>query len=83
MILCMSLSAPAGFIRAADRGVKVTLPDYAVSINGHAVDNELRQYPLLVYKGITYFPMTWYDTRLLGLEAIWSAGEGLHIKQSL
>jgi hypothetical protein len=36
----------------------------------------------LVYRDITYFPMTWYDTRLLGLEANWSPDDGLNIKQS-
>ncbi|KRF09906.1 DUF5050 domain-containing protein [Paenibacillus sp. Soil787] len=61
--------------------VKVTIPGYKVKLNGHLVDNAYREYPLLVYKDITYFPMTWYDSRLLGLEASWSKQEGLRIYQ--
>ncbi|WP_409344955.1 DUF5050 domain-containing protein [Paenibacillus sp. MBLB4367] len=80
--LCMSLLAPAGYSRAADMSVRVTLPDFAVNLNGHTVENQYREYPLLVYHDITYFPMTWYDTRLLGLEANWSPDDGLNIMQS-
>ncbi|WP_442604315.1 DUF5050 domain-containing protein [Paenibacillus sp. KN14-4R] len=80
--LCLSLLAPAEQSLAADRSVRVTLPDFTVKLNGHTVENQYRQYPLLVYKDITYFPMTWYDSRLLGLEANWSPDDGLNIKQS-
>ena len=47
--LTLGLAAPA----AAD--VAVTLPDFPVTLNGTAIDNSYRQYPLLVYKNITYF----------------------------
>ncbi|MCY9658499.1 DUF5050 domain-containing protein [Paenibacillus chondroitinus] len=80
--LCMSLLMPAGSTQAADDSVRVTLPDFEVNLNGHKVENQFREYPLLVYRDITYFPMTWYDTRLLGLEAKWSPDEGLNIKQN-
>lgn len=80
--LCLSLVAPDGLSRAADASVRVTLPDFTVNLNGHAVENQYRDYPLLVYRGITYFPMTWYDSRLLGLEANWAPDDGLTIKQS-
>ncbi|UQZ87581.1 hypothetical protein SK3146_06883 [Paenibacillus konkukensis] len=79
--LCMSLLAPGGHSQAADRSAKVTLPNFTVSLNGHKVENQYREYPLLVYRDITYFPMTWYDTRLLGLEANWSPDKGLNIQQ--
>jgi len=80
--LCMSLLVPAEHSRAADVSVRVTLPDFAVNLNGHTIENQYREYPLLVYRDITYFPMTWYDSRLLGLEATWSPDDGLNIKQS-
>jgi hypothetical protein len=80
--LCVSLLVPAGQIKAADASVKVTLPNFEVNLNGHTVESKYREYPLLVYRDITYFPMTWNDTRLLGLEAIWSPAAGLNIKQS-
>jgi len=61
--------------------VKVTLPSFTVSLNGHTVENDSRDYPLLVYKDITYVPMTWYDGRLLGLETEWTEESGLSIRQ--
>lgn len=75
-------TVPAERSQAADPGVKVTLPSFEVKLNGHVVENRYREYPLLVYKDITYFPMTWYDTRLLGLEAGWSPEKGLSIAQA-
>jgi hypothetical protein len=80
--LCMSLLVPVEHSRAADMSVRVTLPNFAVNLNGHTIENQYREYPLLVYRDITYFPMTWYDSRLLGLEATWSSEDGLNIKQS-
>ncbi len=50
---------------------KVTLPSFDVSLNGQTVSSEARQYPLIVYRDITYFPMTYYDTRFLGLTTAW------------
>ncbi|MHA6484221.1 DUF5050 domain-containing protein [Paenibacillus sp. strain BS8-2] len=87
-ILCLfalsvfaSVLIPVGQIHASTSDVKVTLPTFKVTLNGHTVENQYRQYPLLVYRNITYIPMTWYDTRLLGLEAIWSPAAGLSIQQ--
>ncbi|MFK7692105.1 DUF5050 domain-containing protein [Paenibacillus sp. HJGM_3] len=81
--LYLGLLATAGNSRAAAETVRVTLPDFTVELNGHIVENLNREYPLLVYDDITYFPMTWYDTRLLGLETDWSPENGLNIQQSL
>ncbi|MFC5452832.1 DUF5050 domain-containing protein [Paenibacillus aestuarii] len=71
---------PAGG-HAAESSVKVTLPNFQVKLNGHVVDNPYRQYPLLVYKDITYFPMTYFDSRMLGLVSTWSAENGLAIQK--
>jgi len=56
---------------AAD--VDVQLPKFDVTINGEVIDNSNRQYPLLVYKDITYVPMTYYDCRYLGLTTDWDS----------
>ncbi|MFT9494157.1 DUF5050 domain-containing protein [Anaerosolibacter sp.] len=66
---------------AAEKSVRVTLPKFSVHLNNHKVDNQYREYPLLVYKDMTYFPMTWYDSRLLGLETEWSQEDGLKIEE--
>lgn len=80
--LCVSLFMPAGQIEASEASVKVSLPDFQVKLNGHIVENTYREYPLLVYRGITYFPMTWNDSRRLGLEATWTPESGLRMEQS-
>jgi hypothetical protein len=67
---------------AAERSVRAALPGFQVTLNGNAVENQYREYPLLIYKDITYFPMTWYDCRLLGLETAWSQEDGLAIAQA-
>ena len=72
--LCTFSPAPAAL--AADT-VQVTLPGFTVTLNGQVIDNSYRQYPLLVYKDITYFPMTYYDCRFLGVETDWTRKNGL------
>lgn len=71
-----------GTSEAAQQQVNVALPSFKVTLNGHAVDSQKREYPLLVYKDIVYVPMTWYDSRLLGLETDWSPEAGLDIRQN-
>lgn len=80
-ILGLSLLIPinAGL---ASPGVKVTLPTFPVTLNGVVIDNDNSQYPLFVYNNITYFPMTYYDCRFLGLESRWSKNTGLEIVRS-
>lgn len=55
----------------ADTQVRVTLPTFQVTLNGTAVDNSYSQYPLIVYKDITYFPMTYHGARFLNVKANW------------
>lgn len=60
-----------------------TLPSYDIVINGQAIDNLSEPYPILNYKGITYFPMTW---RFAVDEFNWAytfdTNTGLNIKAS-
>ncbi len=56
----------------------VTLP---VTVNGKAVDNSKEQYPLLSFRDITYFPMTWkYGVEEFGWEYNFEREHGLVIK---
>ena len=48
------------------------LPAFDVHFNGNKVDSTYREYPLLVYKDITYFPMTYFDSRHLGIVTEWN-----------
>jgi len=76
MAVSLILSTPT--VLAANT-VPVTLPAFKVSLNGVEIDNSRISYPLLVYKDITYFPMTYYDSRFLGLESSWDAQRGLAV----
>ncbi len=67
----------------ASSAVNVTIPQFTVQLNGIKVDNTYRKYPFLVYKEITYFPMTYYDCRFLGVESQWNEkSRVLSVKQS-
>lgn len=70
--------SPAEKAEAAS-SVRVSLPTFNVSLNGVSIENNYRQYPMIVYNDITYFPMTYYDSRFMGLESIWDSSTGLKI----
>lgn len=69
----------AGITTAYADEVTVSLPSFDVTINGIEIENEYRQYPFIVYKDITYFPMTYFDSRFLGLITEWDNIKGLEI----
>ena len=79
LLLLSALPPPAA---QAAGTVAVSLPAFAVTLNGQTFSNDYSKYPFLVYSGITYFPMTYYDCRLLGLRTTWSAADGLGIEKS-
>ena len=59
---------------SAAKQVWARLPDGKVILNGQAIsytDNTYRQYPILYYKEIMYFPMTYHDCRFLGISTKW------------
>lgn len=76
LAVCLPLTAQAA------QAVNVTLPAFTVTLNGIEADSVQSQYPFLVYKDITYVPMTYHDARLLGLETKWTAQEGLVINKA-
>ena len=73
--LCTGITVPA----EAAKSVPVTLPAFDVTLNGQIIENDNRQYPLLVYNNITYVPMTYHDCRFLGLTTKWNPSDGLSI----
>lgn len=66
----------------ANENVTVTLPNFNVTLNGQQITSAYRKYPLIVYKDITYFPMTYYDARLLGLSTRWNIIDGLSVDKN-
>ena len=81
IILSASLIVCGGHTAYAAQNVDVKIPAFPVELNDTVYDNKHAEYPLLVYKDITYFPMTYYLTRELGLTTGWSAEKGLYIVQ--
>jgi len=61
--------------------VEVTLPGFDVTVNGNVIENRSEVYPFIVYKGITYLPMTWDMSYALGLELKWSEITGLQVNK--
>lgn len=78
----VALSVCLPFSAQAAQAVNVALPAFTVTLNGIQADPVQSQYPFLVYKDITYVPMTYHDARLLGLETKWTAKEGLVINKA-
>jgi hypothetical protein len=62
--------------------VLVEIPNFDVRVNGQLIDTEHSQYPVIRYKGITYFPMTSDYLSGIGLNLKWSQEEGIAINQS-
>ncbi|WP_237714823.1 MULTISPECIES: hypothetical protein [Pelosinus] len=77
--LLTGLAVPSVF---AQQSVKVNLPTFKITANDVAIDNNTRLYPVIVYKDTTYLPMTYNDSRFLGLETDWSLDKGLQITKN-
>ncbi|NLK71489.1 MAG: DUF5050 domain-containing protein [Clostridiales bacterium] len=80
LVLVIAITVEAYGVQKGNE-VSVILPEFKVTLNGEEVNNSYSKYPLLVYKDITYFPMTYNDCRFLGLESYWRGNkEGLFIE---
>lgn len=82
IVMIMSLSMPLEILAdTSTRNVTVKIPNFKVRLNGETMDNTYSQYPLIVYKDITYFPMTYHNCRFLGLETKWAPQKPLEIEK--
>jgi hypothetical protein len=61
--------------------VNIKIASSDVHLNGVFIQNAVSQYPLIVYNEITYFPMTYSDSRFLGIATKWTAKEGLSVEK--
>lgn len=51
------------------------IPEYPIYINGEKIDNSKEEYPILNFRDVTYFPMTWkYAHEEFCWETNWSDG---------
>ena len=66
----------------AQQAVNVSLPAFKITMNDVVINNNERLYPIIVYRDITYVPMTYNDSRFLGLETKWSSDSGLQVNKT-
>ena len=78
MIFILCLFSTLSFASASNEA-EVIIPDYEVVINGSPIYYYDSIYPMLSYKDITYFPMTYDYCRALSLSTSWVEGKGLYI----
>lgn len=53
--------------------------DYNILVNGESIDNEVQDYPILLFKDIVYFPLTYNNLQQLGLISCWDDTYGLKV----
>lgn len=68
---------------ATTKEIYVKIPSYKVTVNGHVINNQKNKYPLLEYKGITYFPMTYNYAIALKLITNWSEETGFSVSKNV
>ncbi len=55
-------------------------PNFAINVNGKAINNSKEEYPLLVFRNVTYFPLTWrFAVNEFGWNYTFDAKNGLNI----
>ncbi|MBP1966432.1 YHYH domain-containing protein [Paenibacillus aceris] len=62
--------------------LKVGKPTYSINVNGTSIANSSIKYPVISYKDVTYFPMTFKFTQALALETVWDAEVGFVIRKT-
>ncbi len=63
--------------------VSAVRPEYAIVLNDAYINNAVENWPILNYKGVTYFPLTYRFARdLFGWQYQWDPENGLRIDTS-
>ena len=78
-IILLSITLGFSVNAQANNNVQITIPTFKVTLNGNVIDSVNSQYTLIIYSDITYFPMTYNDSRLLGIESTFTTESGLEI----
>ncbi len=62
--------------------VTATIPSFSVTLNELSFDdNDYAKCPLLVYQGITYFPLTYQLSNMMNLDTSWTEEGGLVVNK--
>ena len=58
-----------------------SIADYPIKVNSWSIDNSKESYPLLNFRGVTYFPLSWrYAHDAFGWDIKWDAKIGLQVR---
>ena len=58
-----------------------SIADYPIKVNSWSIDNSKEPYPLLNFRGVTYFPLSWrYAHDEFGWNIKWDAKTGLQVR---
>ncbi|CAH2212601.1 leucine-rich repeat domain-containing protein [Tepidibacter aestuarii] len=60
------------------------IPEFNIEVNGKKIDNSKEEYPILNFRYVTYFPLTWrFVVDEFGLKSDWDEQKGLSITSRL
>lgn len=79
LLACLLLAGLSPAALAAN--VTASVSTETITLNGVEIDNQWLKYPLLVYRDITYFPMTYHLCSFLGVSTSWD-GTALSIDRT-
>jgi|GEM_PF-325015 len=82
LLAAFFVPAPAPAEASAARSVTVKLPGFPVAVDGQKIDISALKYPPIVYKGITYFPLTYNVGKGMGLLTTYTKEKGLYVYSS-
>ena len=79
LILTIIILFEPSSVVGADTHVTVTIPEFPITIYNTTIDHQNDKYPFILYKDITYFPMTYKHCAYLGVATAWTARDGLYV----
>lgn len=60
------------------------IPEFNIEVNGKKIDNSKEEYPILNFRYVTYFPLTWrFVVDEFGLKSDWDEQKGLSISNDI
>lgn len=60
------------------------IPEFNIEVNGKKIDNSKEEYPILNFRYVTYFPLTWrFVVDEFGLKSDWDEQKGLSISNEV
>lgn len=71
IILCCILMMTKRVQAMEIQRVNIQIPSFKVSINDIEMEKRENKYPIILYKDVTYFPMTYKNSRFLGVNTFW------------